>query len=216
MHSPDRQWWWTGQQWVPALSPDRSHWWNGSAWVPVGPQAPQRFRYEPTVYTRRVQLTLLGWSVLRILVTVAVFAALMPSLLDQMITQSISNSAQSGQALDPAQEQQFRDFMRNFMTTAIAFGGVAAVAFEVILVAGILKLWRWVYWYFLVVFALGVLNLPVLISEIAGVGVYGAIHFPAWFLVLNILFLLGDLALLAWMVYLLRKFGTWARRKVPV
>jgi hypothetical protein len=31
-HSPDKAWWWSGAQWMPAWSPDGAWWFDGSTW----------------------------------------------------------------------------------------------------------------------------------------------------------------------------------------
>ena len=40
MHlSPDGQWWWSGSEWLPAVSADGKQTWNGKRWVHRGPSA---------------------------------------------------------------------------------------------------------------------------------------------------------------------------------
>ena len=36
-HSPDREWWWNGDAWLPAYSGDRLRWFNGHVWVKAVP-----------------------------------------------------------------------------------------------------------------------------------------------------------------------------------
>src|SRR5438270_13100073 len=115
MHSPDRLWWWTGQQWVPAVSPDRRWWWNASGWVPL---PPPQFRYEPTVHTRRVQVGLLAVEALRILFGVLVVFVLL-TFMDRALNTTISSSiAQSRRPPDPAQIARFRQFIRGVVIFA--------------------------------------------------------------------------------------------------
>jgi hypothetical protein len=33
LHSPDSQWWWNGERWLPAYSVDGRWWFNGITWV---------------------------------------------------------------------------------------------------------------------------------------------------------------------------------------
>ena len=76
---------------------------------------------------------------------------------------------------------------------------------------GVLKLWRWVYWYLMITYGIAVLSIPVNISYAVG---NGPIRYPGWYLFGSIPLVLAEVGLFIWMVIALRRYGTWARRKV--
>lgn len=202
--SPDGQWVWDGAQWRPAYSPDRAWRWDGTRWVP----AVQRWRYEPTVWTRRLQLVLIALMVLGLVMG----ALLLPGMLSSVFQQSIDNAIaqQPPDAnVDPA---QLRSFLTSIVYWTLGITGIFAIALLAIVVVGIIRLWRWVYWYLAVSQLLAVLSLPSNLFYALGAG---PIRMPGWWLAYVIPAALIEGALGAWMIVLYRRYGTWARRRVP-
>lgn len=206
--SPDREWIWDGAQWRPAYSPDRRWRWDGRAWVPAGPGPDARWRYEPTVWTRRMQLILVGLMAFGLLAAVAVVPTVLMPLVQQSIDRSLA-AQPPGSNVDPA---QVRAFLNTFLWTVIIAGLVLGVAVDTVILVGIFRLWRWVYWYFTVVCLLAVIGIPQDVVYAMGVG---PVRLPAWLFVLQIPVALAEAALGVWMILLYRRYGTWARRRVP-
>ena len=211
-HSPDRVWWWNGSTWIPAFSPDHAWWWDGARWQPTGMgSAPVRFAYEPTEWTRRLQ-----WIVLA-LVAVGFVSSIfiVPVVYSQALTQAMQQSAASQPDLTAAQQAQIQQMMTNFLYGALAFGAVVGVVLYVLQVVGTWKLWRWVYWYFVVTGLLSALAIPDDLLILSGVMpnryapplpliLFGMAFGTIWFV------------LAVWMIVLYRRYGTWARRRVAV
>jgi hypothetical protein len=208
-HSPDGDWFWTGNAWVPARSPDRAWWWDGSSWVPSGatPRA-VRYRYEPTAWTGRLQLIILALLVFGIVVAVP----LLPSM-NSIFQQSIDRSFAEQPAMDPAAAAQFRQTMTATLNAVLIFSGVLTAVFYVVILVGIWKLWRWLYWYLVVTGLLAGIGLIQNLVYVTGVVPY---PFPSWFILPGMLSGLAWLALAICMIVLYRRVGTWARRRVPV
>ena len=207
-HSPDREWYWDGGKWIPAWSPDRAWWWDGVRWVPVAPGVVAT-SLEPTVWTRRLQLIIAGLTIYGLLVAIFGIPAIMGPIFQQSIDQSMAN--QSG--MTPADAAQFRQTMSGIFSAVFVTAGVLSFVLYAVIFIGIWKLWRWLFWYFVVVGFLAALAIPQDIVYSFGIGPY---HFPWWFLVLGVLNGLIWLGLAIWMVMLNRRYGNWARRRVPI
>lgn len=203
--SPDGQWFWDGAQWRPAYSPDGRWRWDGRQWVPVGPP---RWRYEPTEWTRRLQIIVIALSVIGI----AVAAVFVPfTLLPQ--TQHIIDASLARQPADPNLDPvQFRQTMNAVVWSSMAFAGAAGLVFWAVILYGVIRLWRWVYWYLAVSYLLSLVAIPQDILYTMG---YGTLRVPAWWVAIAIPFGLAEAALGAWMIVLYRRYGTWARRRLP-
>jgi hypothetical protein len=206
-HSPDREWFWDGGGWIPAWSPDRAWWWDGVRWVPVG-RGTVAMLLEPTVWTRRLQLIIAGLTVYGLVV--AIFSV--PVLMGPVFQQSIDQSTANQPGLTPAEAAQFRQTMGAVFSAILISSGILGLAFYTVVFIGIWKLWRWVFWYFIVIGFLAALAIPQDIVYAFGVG---PIHLPSWFLALGVLSALAWLGLAIWMVMLNRRYGNWARQRVP-
>jgi hypothetical protein len=206
--SADGQWFWDGTEWRPAYSPDRAWRWDGRQWVAAGLPPVQRWRYEPTEWTPRLQVILLALLALGLVAA----AFVVPPLMSSVLQQSIDNALAQQPADSNIDPEQFRTFMTNFFYGALAFVGVLALAMLAVVVAGIIKLWRWVYWYLVVTYLLAVLSLPSNLVYALGAG---PIRLPGWYLGYAIPAAVVQTALAVWMIVLYRRYGTWARRRVP-
>src|SRR5215469_6009895 len=140
--SPDGEWFWDGTQWRAAYSPDRRWQWDGRSWVPTGPQLVQQWRYEPTEWTRRLQVIMIAITALGILIAIVAFPTILAPTMQQSIDRSIAiQSANSN--VDP---EQLRSFMSSVVYLSVGFGVVLGVAWAAVFVIGTVRLWRWVYW----------------------------------------------------------------------
>ena len=205
-HSADGDWFWNGREWIAARSPDRAWWWDGKGWVPA-PAVVTRFEYQETPWTRRIQLLILALTVLGLLVAVVTI----PALTGQLFQQSVDRSIASQPGATPAETAQLRQFMTSAIQATLATVVVLTVGLYAILLVGLWKLWRWVYWYFLVIGFLAVLALPQDIAYALGIGPY---RLPLAVVVPSALQALVWLGLSIWMLVLYRRYGTWARIRV--
>ncbi len=208
-HSADGDWFWNGQEWIAARSPDRAWWWDGAGWVPAKAPVPVRFEYQATPWTRRLQLLVVGLTVLGL----AVLAISFPTLVNQIVQQWIDRAISSQPGPAPADVAQLHRMMTVTMNAALAFALVFSIGLYGVLFLGVWKLWRWVFWYFVGVGFLAVLAIPQDVVYALGIGPY---RLPLAFIVPSALQALVWLALSIWMVVLYRRYGTWARRRVPV
>ena len=108
---------------------------------------------------------------------------------------------------------QFRQLMRTTVNGILAVSALIGAAFYLVIFVGIWRLWRWVYWYVLVVGFLAILAIPQDISYGFGAG---GVTIPPLIVVFLVIQAVAYLALSIWLLMLYRRYGTWARRKVPV
>jgi hypothetical protein len=176
-------------------SPDGLWWWNGAAWVP----APRwQTRYESTPWTRKLQLSVIALQVVAVVVALTTF----PSIIDSVFTSSPAVAA------DP----QTADAMRQVIGPTIAIVIVLSVVLEAVIVLGVLKLWRWLYWYLMISWGLGLLAIPANLSSVF-LG-NGPFQYPTWYRFVDIPILAATAAIFVWMLIAYRRYGTWARRKI--
>lgn len=208
-HSGDGEWYWTGREWVPARSPDRAWWWNGMAWVPSPVLEPVRYRYEPTAWTPRLQVILVGL----LIVGLGVAALITPAIMTQVFQQSIDQAILSQPDTPPADAAQLRQVMTGIINASLVVGLVLGIVFYAVILVGIWKLWRCVYWYFVVQGLISVLAIPQDVFYGLGIGPY---HLPLIMVLPSALLALAWISAAIWMMVLYRRYGTWARRRVPV
>ena len=88
-----------------------------------------------------------------------------------------------------------------------ALGFLAAIStFLVLLGVGVVRRWRWTFWLILVAFILGVLRVPVSILQLSGLL---PADFPTWYVLLQALIGLVQVAIGLAMLVGYRKTGTW-------
>ena len=182
-------------------SPDGRWWWNGAQWVPVQPAQAYRTRYEETPWTRKLQLAVIALLALGLVGG----AITVPLVLGPILGNTAFN--------DPAfnSDPQAAQFFRNVITASIAVGVILTVASLGVIVVGVIRLWRWVYWYVMINYFLAILSLPGNLTYVFG---NAPIRLPAWILLVQLPLSLAELALAIWMVIALRRYGPWARRKI--
>jgi hypothetical protein len=175
--------------------------------VPAGPPPGGPWRYEPTEWTRRLQVILLALLAFGVLFAIVV----LPTVLLPLMQQSMDRSLALQAANSNVDTEQLR-FMRTTLYTSLGIGAVGGVVLVVIVAVGIVKLWRWVYWYLVVSFLFAVLGIPQNVANAVG---SGPVSILAWWLLASIPLALAEAALGVWMIVLYRRYGTWARRRVP-
>lgn len=194
-------------------SPDGRWWWNGAAWVPIAP-VPTVAR--PTAWTLPLQQAAAGLLVIGLLYSAfAVPASFASASANPFLTPA-------DPSMTAAQQEQFRQIMRSMLLGTGIVAAVLGVAWNVVLLVGSLRRWRWVFWYLMIVYLLGAaLNLvtaPITILSAttapAGFGVFPRL--PWWLYLAGFLLVSLQLALGIWMLVALRRFGTWACVRTPV
>jgi uncharacterized membrane protein len=206
--SPDGRWFWDGTQWRPAFSPDGRWRWDGRQWVPAGPPVVRQWRYEPTEWTRRLQVIVLALMAVGVVVLVVSFPTVLLPAMQQSVDRSIAAQPASSN-VDPA---LMRSTMNSFLTVTLGFAAVLAAAGVAVTVIGTVRLWRWVFWYVAIGYLLAAGSIPQSILGAAGLSTFSL---PAWWLLISIPSALAEGALGVWMILLYRRYGTWARRRVP-
>lgn len=144
VHSPDRRYWWDGQEWQLAVSPDGHQWFDGTRWIP-NPLAPPRVWYRPTRWTKPLQVAVIAVTVIAFTTfvwTVALMVSTVPAPV--VLIGDVS----------PAQAAQLSQSFRASMIAGLVVNGVVLLALVVLIVAGALKRWRWMFWFTLVGFGL--------------------------------------------------------------
>jgi hypothetical protein len=201
--SSDGEWVWDGTQWRPVYSADRRWRWDGARWLPTAPPPTQQWRYEPTEWTRRLQLILAAFAIVGWVVGIELINAFVLPTTQRMIDASLAAS--------PPDPNFDAEAFRSTMTASYMFASVVGAAFLAVVVIGIVRLWRWVYWYLAVTFLIA------LLGPLQDAAMYwsGPISGPGWLLLLSVPFAVAETAFGIWMIMLYRRYGTWARRRVP-
>jgi hypothetical protein len=183
-------------------SPDGRWWWNGTQWVPVGPAQAYRTRYEESPWTRKLQIAVLALQALGLVVA----AIVGPTVMSQVFTNSPAFN-------DPTfrSDPQMAAFMQNMVTTSLVAGVAISLIVLAAVVIGVIQLWRWLYWYLMISYFLAILAIPGDLTYAFG---NGPIRLPAWLLLVQIPAALAQLGIAIWMAVALRRYGTWARRKI--
>jgi hypothetical protein len=86
----------------------------------------------------------------------------------------------SNPSVDP---EQLRSFTNSVIYGSLGFGAVAGAVLVAIVVIGIVRLWRWVYWYLVVSYLVAVLSIPQNIVYSLGLG---PVSLPGWWLLISI------------------------------
>lgn len=85
--------------------------------------------------------------------------------------------------------------------------------FIALLMVGVLRRWRWVFWLVLVAFGAMILDVPATILQLTGVL---PVLFPLWYSLCRMGISLIAVGIGVWMLHLYRRHGVWALgRKAP-
>jgi hypothetical protein len=141
---------------------------------------------------RRLQLTLLAFFLLAVLFLVVVYVAA-PSIYTNtlLLMPSLTGRYPAAATL-----------------LLIGIGGFLAIV-----MVGVLRRWRWVFWLVLVAFAGMILDIPATILQLAGIL---PSLFPVWYSLCRMGTSLIAVGIAVWMLQLYRRYGVWAMgRKAP-
>jgi hypothetical protein len=84
---------------------------------------------------------------------------------------------------------------------------VGILAVIALLILGVVRHWRWVFWLMLVAFASSILHIPVTLLQIAGMLPSAD---PFWYSLLQIGAAMVEIGIAVWMIHIYRYSGVWA------
>jgi len=142
--------------------------------------------------SRRLQWTLLAFFLLAVLFLLVVYVAA-PSIYTNILL------------LAPSPADRY-PFLATLFLVSIG-------VFLAIVMIGVLRRWRWVFWLVLVAFGSMILDIPVTLSQL--MGILPAL-FPLWYSLCRMGASLIAVGIAVWMLQLYRRHGVWAMgRKAP-
>lgn len=218
--SSDGLYYWDGQQWISTISPDGRFRWNGSAWVPTSqsfapPTYPQPGYAQrvPTSWTKPLQFAVAGWYALS-----AIYTLTLPFWMGGMMADIMNRSMQRQQQRYPyatPPPPEFVNTMTSVMTGAVWIGALFGFAICLVAIVGALNRWTWLYYAVMVLLGLGLLGVPVNLTNIAtgssalsyGVGM------PSWINWAGLIFAIPGGALGIAMLYAMVRRGPWGMTK---
>jgi hypothetical protein len=89
---------------------------------------------------------------------------------------------------------------------------VAILLLIALLVVGVLRCWRWVFWLLVVAFTFSALQVPAGALELAGILPSA---FPAWYTIYRSLVAVVEVGLGVWLLVVWRRWGVWATGRRP-
>lgn len=110
-----------------------------------------------------------------------------------------------------AADPQTAEVFNNIITGTLIVGGVLGLVLVAVIVLGVLKLWRWVYWYLMISYGLALFSVP---GNLLRLNQQSAVQMPPALLLFSISVGLIEFGLLIWMIVAYRRYGNWARRKI--
>jgi hypothetical protein len=84
---------------------------------------------------------------------------------------------------------------------------VALLVFITVLIVGVVRHWRWLFWLLLVAFSFMILEIPATILQLTGVVPN---LFPVWYSLLRMGVSIITFVIAVWMIYIYRQYGVWA------
>ncbi len=87
---------------------------------------------------------------------------------------------------------------------------VGILVFVAIVIVGIMRHWRWLFWLLLVAFGFMILEVPATILQLTGVI---PSLFPAWYSLCRMGVSILAVVIAVWMIYIYRHYGVWAMGK---
>ncbi len=219
--SPDGLYYWDGQQWLSTISPDGRFRWNGAAWVPTGQsyaapstfQQPDRPQRIPTSWTKPLQFAVVAWYTLS-----AIYTLTLPFWVGPVMATAMDLSMQRQQQRYPyatPPPPEFVNAMTSFMTGAVWIGALFGFAICLVAIVGALNRWTWLYYAVMVLLGLGLLGVPINITNVAfgsrafsyGVGM------PSWIYWAGLASGMTGGGLAIAMLYALVRRGPWGMTK---
>ena len=87
---------------------------------------------------------------------------------------------------------------------------VALLAFIAVVILGVVRRWRWLFWLLLVAFGFSILAIPATILQLTGII---PDSFPAWYSLSRMGIALLEVGLAVWMFQIYRQYGVWVLGK---
>ena len=87
---------------------------------------------------------------------------------------------------------------------------VAILVFIAVLIFGVLRHWRWLFWLILIAFGFSILEIPATILQLSGVV---PSLFPVWYSLSRMGVAIIQVGIAVWMVQIYRQHGVWAMGK---
>src|SRR5947209_19640733 len=84
------------------------------------------------------------------------------------------------------------------------------LVFITVLMVGVTRHWRWLFWLILIAFGFSVLQIPATILQLTGVIPNS---FPVWYSLYRMGIALFQAVIAVWMIYIYRHYGVWAMGK---
>ena len=84
---------------------------------------------------------------------------------------------------------------------------VGVVIFIALLIFGVLRRWRWLFWLLLIAFSCSLLQIPAILLQIVDI-LPGSD--PLWYSLLRVAVALVEVGIAVWMIQIYRCQGTWA------
>jgi hypothetical protein len=87
---------------------------------------------------------------------------------------------------------------------------IGILVFIAVLIVGVVRHWRWLFWLLLVAFGFSVLEIPATILQLTGVVPN---LFPAWYSLCRMGVAIIEVVIAVWMGQIYRHYGVWAMGK---
>jgi hypothetical protein len=89
---------------------------------------------------------------------------------------------------------------------------LALLSLIAIVIVGVVRHWRWLFWLLLIAFGFSILQVPATILELTGV-LPNPIPVPLWYSLSRTGVALVEVGIAVWMVRIYRQYGVWAMGK---
>ena len=90
---------------------------------------------------------------------------------------------------------------------------LALLAFIAVMIVGVVRHWRWLFWPLLLAFGLSILELPATILQLTGII---PDSYPAWYSLSRLGVALLQSGIAVWMFQIYRHYGVWALGKKAI
>ncbi len=87
---------------------------------------------------------------------------------------------------------------------------VGILVFIAILIVGVVRHWRWLFWLILIAFGFSILEIPATLLQLTGI-IPGRL--PLWYSLARMGVALLEVVIAIWMVQIYRQYGVWAMGK---
>lgn len=85
----------------------------------------------------------------------------------------------------------------------------ALLVFIAIVIVGVMRHWRWLFWLLLLAFSCMILEVPATILQLTG-AVPNLFSFPVWYSLCRMGVSMISFVIGVWMIYIYRHYGVWA------